>query len=439
MFHKNRIKMACLSGFIGLLGCLSVVGCASSTSAESNDELSNYDVDINTSVIVNESDLNAAITYKDEIIEIEAPSARITGQTSFKPAATSFTLKLVAEVPSPVIDGNTVQATSIVLKKDLAYISYNTAGAVFSGALDIVDISKPNKPQIKSRTLFKNMDINDVFYRGKNVYLAQALDSGVSGKNSRISKLPIKSNAPDFDNEIASLINSFAGTSVYAYKDNLYVTSGSTGGLYEFNNNTLSEIQFTSIADARWVSGKGGKIFTLSGGTNQGVKILTYSTAGSSQDASFSITGAATAESKSVIEGSSRYGFVAGNEDGVSVYKLSTGARVQHLPLPTITDPDITAASNSVTIYKDLLFISNGEAGIYVAQNTTPLTSVSADTDMALTVVGKLSFGSTISVNHVSYKGTHLFVAAGLGGVKILTVSNAADKGEEDDDDEEDD
>jgi hypothetical protein len=37
-------------------------------------------------------------------------------------------------------------------------------------------------------------------------------------------------------------------------------------------------------------------------------------------------------------------------------------------------------------------------------------------------MLGKLRFGTQESVNHVAYKSNHLFIAAGLGGVKIVKV-----------------
>jgi hypothetical protein len=37
-------------------------------------------------------------------------------------------------------------------------------------------------------------------------------------------------------------------------------------------------------------------------------------------------------------------------------------------------------------------------------------------------MLGKLQFGMSQSVNHVAYRSSHLFIAAGLGGLKIVKV-----------------
>jgi hypothetical protein len=37
-------------------------------------------------------------------------------------------------------------------------------------------------------------------------------------------------------------------------------------------------------------------------------------------------------------------------------------------------------------------------------------------------MLGKLQFGSLQSVNHVAFKANYLYVAAGLGGLKIARI-----------------
>jgi hypothetical protein len=73
----------------------------------------------------------------------------------------------------------------------------------------------------------------------------------------------------------------------------------------------------------------------------------------------------------------------------------------------------------------DLLFISNGEAGVYVAQATQPFSATGSEASQQLTMLGRLRFGNLQSVNHVAYRSGHLFIAAGLGGLKIVKVNGA--------------
>jgi hypothetical protein len=74
-----------------------------------------------------------------------------------------------------------------------------------------------------------------------------------------------------------------------------------------------------------------------------------------------------------------------------------------------------------VTVDRDLMFISNGEAGVYVARATQRFDR-SGCVPQNIAVEGKLRFAALQSANHVSFRDDYLFVAAGLGGVKVVRV-----------------
>jgi hypothetical protein len=84
--------------------------------------------------------------------------------------------------------------------------------------------------------------------------------------------------------------------------------------------------------------------------------------------------------------------------------------------------------TNAVAIDQDLMFISNGEAGVYLAQGSQAF-STSGTGAQTITMRGKLRFGNLQSVNHVAYSAGGpgnpgmLIIAAGLGGLKIVQVN----------------
>jgi len=59
-------------------------------------------------------------------------------------------LTVIGEVASPVIDGDTLQATSVVLKGNRAYVSYNMQGDAFKGAAIICRVMLLKVPLIFS-------------------------------------------------------------------------------------------------------------------------------------------------------------------------------------------------------------------------------------------------------------------------------------------------
>jgi len=78
--------------------------------------------------------------------------------------------------------------------------------------------------------------------------------------------------------------------------------------------------------------------------------------------------------------------------------------------------------TNAVAIDQDLMFISNGEAGVYLAQGSQPF-ATSGTGAQTITMQGKLRFGNLQSVNHVALQSGLLIIAAGLGGLKIVQVN----------------
>ena len=69
--------------------------------------------------------------------------------------------------------------------------------------------------------------------------------------------------------------------------------------------------------------------------------------------------------------------------------------------------------------------MANGQAGVYVAsissKTNAELEDVTDGNDIVL--LGKFQFGNNQSANHVTFDKHSLFVASGLGGLKILKIT----------------
>ena len=143
----------------------------------------------------------------------------------------------------------------------------------------------------------------------------------------------------------------------------------------------------------------------------------------------YAFDGANIPESKSTVQVLGGKAFIAGGPGGVHVIDLATGARIAHIPVPSGLPLLLSeVVSNAVSVDGELIFISNGSAGVYL---------VSADASLAtpydpkvgspaLTEVGRLLFeGDIASVNHIAYKDGFLFVATGRGGLKIVRVDGS--------------
>ena len=109
----------------------------------------------------------------------------------------------------------------------------------------------------------------------------------------------------------------------------------------------------------------------------------------------------------------------------VQVLSASTGFLVASVPRPNPDSLGLDSSvvvTNAVAVDEDLLFISNGEAGVYLAQGGAFFSTTGSEAAQPITMVGRLRFGNLQSVNHVAYQGRYLIIAAGRGGLKIVQV-----------------
>jgi hypothetical protein len=412
---------------------LGSIGCSTQPiSTENEDDSPQFSIVRENSVENKNPDiLDSMVDINHQAINLGIKSADgLSTQTVENP---SFSLMLTGAIDSPIVNGKTLHATSVVIRGKKAYVSYNTAGAAKAGAIDIINFKNPYNPRLKSRIIYEDKDINALYCANFSVHLAQSVNHGIPGMYSNMEVIPrLKRHRLDLENITSIPLPSYATTSIWGRKGMSYATTGSTGGLYVFDkdgNSIFSE----SIEDARWVTGRRHKIAVLSGGNNPQINVYKRNGNTINKLNSFDISEAREVEAKSMVRISSRYAFIAGNRDGVGVYNLKTGDRVQHIPLPQFGGP--YSSANGVSMYKDLLFVSNGGGGIYVAQNNKALTSVKKDVDMNLNIIGQLQFEEGLSANHIAYKKDVLVVAAGDKGIKIVAVHNPTPEGEEDSDD----
>ncbi len=139
----------------------------------------------------------------------------------------------------------------------------------------------------------------------------------------------------------------------------------------------------------------------------------------------FPFVGANIPESKSTVQLTGGKAIIAAGTGGLQVLSIHTGEILGAVPQPILTGVDLSqTVTNSASADGDLIFISNGVAGVYVARANGKLDKTPSESQLDLELLGKLQFQDQPSVNHVEYKDKVLFVAAGLGGLKILTIKD---------------
>jgi hypothetical protein len=378
--------------------------------------------------------LAARVTYYDDSIPIDTvgvgyssapilPSASLAGPPrSPQSSMASYQLKLRAEVAPPIVNGQTLQATAVSIVGSLAVVSYNMIGNPYVGGVDVIDISNQNHPVLVSQALFTNTDVSAVTTSGTNVYVAEATgDTGFLAP-AAFEIMQLQGNNLVLSGNRRMGLTSFVATSVAASGTKAYATTGDAGSLFVIDPTTFAKTDSVALHDARWVTVGGGKVVVVQGTPGQ---ISVYNESNMSLVGAWSFAGATVAEAKSQAEIAGGKAFIAAGDSGVQVHSIATGLKVGSMPRP---NPDSLGLSpsvvvtNAVAIDQDLLFISNGEAGVYMAQGSQAFSATGAETQQTITMIGRLRFANLQSVNHVAIQNKYLIIAAGLGGLKIVQV-----------------
>jgi len=391
-------------------------------------------ISINNNAIV----LAQRVTYRNDSIPIDslgvgypsAPAPFGSAPVSRSSAASqaAFSLSLKAEVAPPSIAGQMLQATSVSIVGNLAVVSYNMIGNPYLGGVDVIDITNKNHPVLTSEALFQNTDVSAVTTSGVNVYLAEATGDTGFASPAVFEVVKLVGNQLVLAGNTRTALSSFVATSV-ASGTRAYATSGDAGSLFMLDPALFTVTSSIPLHDARWVAVGGGKVAVVQG--TPGI-LSVYNESNMSLVGHFPFAGAAVAQSKSQADLVGGKAFIAAGDSGVQVLSASTGTKVGAVPRP---NPDSLGLSpsvvvtNAVSIDQDVMFISNGEAGVYLAQGSQVFSATGPEALQTITMRGKLRFGSLQSVNHVAYSAGGpgnpgiLIVAAGLGGLKIVQVN----------------
>jgi len=368
----------------------------------------------------NPAQLAARISYKNEIVPImdTEPSSLLKSTNDFPviDLTKNYAFKLTAEVDPPVYEGNTLQATHVTIKDDYAFVTYNTRGPKWLGGIEVFDVSDIHNPALISSAILPNTDVSAVDYADGKIYVVGATgDYEEKGFVSAAFMEVISLDATMAIDEVDAIIDisSYAGTDIKVAAGQIFATSGSAGDLTIFDA-AYTKAGTEEISDARSVDANSDHLYVLQG---QEGRVNVFELPDATYTKTYHLGGATIPESKSEIAVSDEYIFAALNEGGLSILNLD-GSLKQSLPKPATPSGALDEAhvTNSVSLNGDLVLIGNGESGVYVGG------LIAEDSDN-LWMLGAMNFGESQSANFVESKDNVIFVATGLGGLKILAIS----------------
>ncbi|GMN04754.1 hypothetical protein MTsPCn5_01420 [Croceitalea sp. MTPC5] len=328
--------------------------------------------------------------------------------TSTSNASSDFHLNLVGQVQSPSFDGNTnLGATHIDVDGNFAYVSYNTVGEVYAGAVDVIDLSDPLVPVLTSRMYLYDRDANVVLHDNGYLYVIGGVNTErvleATGE-SFIAKIGVNNGSIDLNDINYVYQEGQTATGITRLGNSFYVSSGVEGVIAKYDADSFVKTNEVAYDDLRWVASSNNKIAVLDGGA--GVRILDTDLNEVSQ------IGTRTdfvAGAKRTIAISDNKLIVAEGNNGAAIFDLDTATLEERLPI--LIDPDNVIAADKVTnavdVEGNVTLLANGGAGL----------AIRVKNDI-IDLMGVVELNG--SINYVATDGDFIFAASGTRGLQII-------------------
>ena len=426
------------------------------------------DGDLSDGSIIIDDDPDVKIVSFDEFLEPDPAEPWIapTGirKTGVKATdddadlrANEYRFKLVAEMSTLLIDDYEVQATDVKITDDgYAIVSYNDKGDAHRGGVVVyrytiqegtletvkVDVKKVTGIQLPKAEL-SAID----FYNGK-LYMTGASSEPKFGYDEERDGfnyaflLVMEMNADKTFNRNAIpkivKLTSFQGTSVCARNNRIYVTTGdgthgTKGGLYIFKND-YSLVRFIEGKDhARSVDVDAAGIYLMQA---EPARITRYDLNGEGENMIYATDDESMQEeAKSEILVWENYVFVAENESGLRMLNKQTGDINMWLDRPgediekhvtnsVFMNSDIKKNAQGQNVHTNMLLLANGEKGVFWYDIVNAFGK-----DWIIAGKNNSILGAPgLSANFIESKGNIVFVANGLGGLKVLYIGSSKDE-----------
>jgi hypothetical protein len=375
--------------------------------------------------------------YQDELQDdlfLEQNAAALSGAVSYDQAgvvslfedqlqsgkaadmAGDYPLTVVASIEPPSYQsGDNLTASHVDLEGDYAVVSYNTVGELYSGAIDVIDISDPPNPTVTARLFYINADINSLQISNGYIYAVGGVDSETSvsaTSNSFLAKLPISGGKINTSSIEYGFQQGFNATDVLVLPDRILVSSGKDGSITAYNHEDLSIIEETYMADVRSMALTPEGLAALDAGS--GVRLL---------DANLTETGLVPIgtdlglAAKKTLDVRGNTIRVAEADKGAGIYEISSGELLEYLPIPIHPDgvDQADVVTNAVSGNDEAFFMANGGAGLCLSEEGAN----------GMELVGILEIDG--SVNYVMSQGDYAFAASGEAGLQIIRLNRSSE------------
>jgi hypothetical protein len=339
-----------------------------------------------------------------------------------------YDIRYIARTLPVSVAGLDVQANDIIIKGNEAYVAYNYAGELFKGAIQIIDISNADEPEITQEILFEEMDVNTLYLDGNKLIFGGAANPEIYSNKSFVGVIPnVKSfSINQINDSLTYFTHSHGVTSISKQGSDYYIGVGAESGKIYITDNNFNISTTIDKADVRDIEEYTNGVVAIKGTTDntEDAKIMLVKNDAVVKE--LSLDDFSSDYNKVTIEMyNNELAFVGMSALGFRVYDISENDEISSVFTLDNPDNDSNHVTNSVSFDNKLAFVANGEYGVRLID----IKDVSKSASGFGEVLGFIDFegledesGQNYSANHVAYKSNYLFVASGVGGVNIYTV-----------------
>jgi hypothetical protein len=329
-------------------------------------------------------------------------------------------LTLVAEIAPPQVDGRIVQSNDIEIQGSKAVIAYNFAGDVFAGAVQMIDVSRPSRPELESEVLYSAADVNSVALQGSQVFVGLSADDPALSTPAMVQEFKLHGSRGLERTDDWRKLPSWAVTDLAVHGDDLVAAVGARdGGLVSMRRHDLRIASFASAPDPRGIALGSRGILSVAGGPG---RMLEHRLGDLTLAKTTAVPGYSVDGAKGTIEWSSGRCYLGSGDAGLQV-RDDAGDMLAQLPNSEFSNRTSDGVVNAFTVSGNLGFVAAGPAGVQVVLlGRYRCDGRESEDTNTLRVLGELDLEEGASCNMVRARNDVLVVAGGAGGVKFIAM-----------------
>jgi hypothetical protein len=375
-------------------------------------------------VVINDPALlDARVQYRSKplfILAKETPGRELAPPLK----SAGLRLTLVGEVSPPRVDGLVVQANDVDISGKTAVVAYNFAGDTFAGAVQVIDFTHPERPRLVSEVLFRDADANAVLLHGEHVY---------AGLGSIDPALRTPALFEEFLLDDAGLapsgrwldLPSWTVTDLARHGDYVVASVGARDGgvaLIDRTSPRLAVEAFAAEEDVRGIDLPDDVSLAAACGTRPrlGLRGLPGMQSMSEQ----AVDGYSHPNAKGTLEVHNAICYLGAGDGGFQVRRPDGTllAALRHEDFSTLR-PELMV-TNAVSLQGELAFVAAGALGVQVVKvaGARAWAAGAGPDPEGLEVLGELDLEDGFSCNMVKAGNNVMVVAAGLGGILLVTM-----------------